>query len=81
MSLLKSRFLRRANADGTTDSICCKCYVTVATANHESELAWPEHRHVCDPLLLKHWQEIAEGKPSEDFMHARRYRFCCSVGS
>lgn len=76
MPSFKPRFVRRANANGTTDSICCKCFMTVATARRELELDWPEHGHVCDPVLLNHWNELAAGKRRDDFISGRRYSFC-----
>ena len=76
MPLFKPRFVRRANANGTTDSICCKCFMTVATARKELELDWPEGSHVCDPVLLKHWSELAAGKRRDDFIRGQHYSFC-----
>jgi hypothetical protein len=43
-------FSHRQNWNGTYDSICRKCYKTVATANNEVELEHLERRHVCFPL-------------------------------
>lgn len=43
-------FYHRLNRDGTHDSICCRCYLTVATVDQESSLATREESHVCDPL-------------------------------
>jgi hypothetical protein len=62
----RTRFVRRTNQNGTTDSICCKCFVTVATARRESELDRPERTHVCDPALLRYWKQMAEGEQAED---------------
>lgn len=76
MSSHKSRFVRRVNNDGTTDSICCNCFVTVATAKRGFELDFPERRHVCDPMLLEYWKEMAEGKRTQDRMNSER----CSLG-
>jgi hypothetical protein len=42
----------RHNKNGTYDSICLKCFATVATAQTEPELAFYNRRHICDPLLL-----------------------------
>ena len=42
-------FYRRLNSDGTHDSICCGCYLTVATKDHAWSLATEEERHICDP--------------------------------
>jgi hypothetical protein len=42
-------FPHRGNKDGTIDSICPRCYMTVGTALNESELGEIEHSHICDP--------------------------------
>jgi hypothetical protein len=47
------RFAHRRNADGTIDSICPICFVTVHTATCESDLSASEREHACDPVLLK----------------------------
>jgi hypothetical protein len=40
-------FPRRHNADGTIDSICSRCFETVATAKTEEELRKGEDAHRC----------------------------------
>jgi hypothetical protein len=52
-----SQFVHRKNEDGTFDSICRSCFVTVATARFESELEGEEHDHICDPRDLKRTQK------------------------
>ena len=52
-----ARFPHRTNPDGTIDSICPHCYVTIGTAEWDSDLAAMEAAHLCDPALLKHYQE------------------------
>lgn len=42
-------FARRQNHDSSIDSICTKCYQTVASADSAGELIAPEESHVCDP--------------------------------
>ena len=42
-------FARRLNRDSSIDSICVKCYQTIATGNSEVELIARERTHVCDP--------------------------------
>jgi hypothetical protein len=37
------------NPDGTHDSICARCYATIASAWDEVLLAGPENIHVCNP--------------------------------
>lgn len=53
-------FLHRANRDGTTDSVCKYCYVTVCTSTWETELARAEHAHVCDPKVVARWKTMRE---------------------
>ena len=40
-------FAHRANNDATIDSICRSCFLVVARASKESDLASLELRHVC----------------------------------
>jgi hypothetical protein len=43
-------FSHRFNArDGTVDSICHRCFHTVAKASSEVELQVPEEKHTCNP--------------------------------
>jgi hypothetical protein len=49
---LGNYFHHRHNGDGTLDSICCGCYVTVASVREEPELAQFEDGHVCQPVRL-----------------------------
>ncbi len=44
-----SHYAHRRNHDGTLDSICKRCYLTVARAYREGDLAPMETRHVCQP--------------------------------
>jgi hypothetical protein len=45
-SKLTANFVRRKNQDGSVDSICTRCYVTVATGS-ETELELAESTHQC----------------------------------
>ncbi len=47
------KFAHRSNLDGTKDSICCQCIVTVATVYDEGELLRYEQQHICDPVLVE----------------------------
>jgi hypothetical protein len=40
-------FAHRQNADGTFDSICLSCYLTITTAETEPELVLGESQHSC----------------------------------
>ncbi len=42
-------FARRRNQDSSIDSICTKCFQTIASAACEEELVTPEEKHGCDP--------------------------------
>lgn len=44
-----SPFVKRHNRDLSIDSICTKCYRTIASADEYSELASKEQLHLCDP--------------------------------
>src|ERR1700738_4501301 len=45
-------FPHRRNRDGSFDSICLKCLLTIANARSETDLAKPETYHVCNPSIL-----------------------------
>jgi hypothetical protein len=56
-------FPHRHNRDGSYDSICVKCFATIATERIEEMLAESEQKHVCrsNPMLdTKHWSRLAE---------------------
>ena len=38
----------RTNADGTIDSICVRCHITIGRSTWEAELERMEASHVCD---------------------------------
>jgi len=42
-------FVRRQNKNSLIDSICTKCFLTIASAGSEEELVAHEEKHVCDP--------------------------------
>lgn len=48
-----SGFARRANHDGSFDSICRQCFVTVHTSHREAELDRAERDHLCAPEELE----------------------------
>ena len=51
------QFLHRLNEDGTIDSICRDCFLTIATALSESDLEREERKHRCEPLLLERYKK------------------------
>lgn len=57
-TLQKINFPHRHNADGSHDSICAVCYVTVASAYEESELATSEKAHRCDLEILFQYRDF-----------------------
>ena len=63
------QFLHRINNDGTIDSICRECFITVATARFGSALAREEQRHSCDPSLLERYKKV---QPYKNFPVAPR---------
>ena len=52
-------FHHRNNTNGNHDSICNGCFLTVATASEEFELAPLEDSHVCDPVRVYQVSEYA----------------------
>ncbi len=55
-------FTHRENRDGTIDSVCRRCYVTVCTSSWEADLESAEKDHACDPALLERWSRLADRK-------------------
>ena len=51
--------VRRQNEDGTVDSICKRCGLTIARAFHPSVLERLEARHVCQPVERRRSVRIA----------------------
>jgi hypothetical protein len=51
-----SKFVYLLNEDGTVDSICRRCFVTIATAHRKSDLEREESNHVCETYGLKRFQ-------------------------
>ena len=58
-------FPHRHNPDGTFDSICPWCFLTVSAKRNETELAGDESNHVCygrrnaDGVLLRIFDRLA----------------------
>jgi hypothetical protein len=51
------QFIHRFNEDGTIDSICRECFITVATDLSNSHLEIEERKHNCDPSLLDRYKK------------------------
>jgi hypothetical protein len=56
---LGKHFHHRHNSNGTHDSICFRCYMTVATVGNESDLTRYEVEHACDPARLYQINQFA----------------------
>jgi hypothetical protein len=52
------KFAHRPNADGTIDSICPRCFLTIATATKEADLLQSEMGHDCDPQLIARYEAL-----------------------
>jgi hypothetical protein len=48
----ETEYPHRRNRDGTWDSICTKCFLTVARCKTESDLAEFEKAHICNSAFL-----------------------------
>lgn len=59
-------FLRRQNRDGSIDSICRTCFLTVHTSAMEPDLDQAEKNHTCDPEILAHWSHVARPRSGEN---------------
>jgi hypothetical protein len=51
------QFVHRFNEDGTIDSICRHCFITVATEVSESDLEPEEREHKCDPWMIEGYKK------------------------
>lgn len=58
-SSTRPKFVHRCNRDGTIDSICRECFVTVATCKRETDLEQPEHNHICDPWTVERFKKAS----------------------
>ena len=76
-------FARRRNPDSTVDSICTRCYQTIASGDSEASLATAEEGHSCDPNCEYNWVH-QEGEhamlsgilaPNEERSHAATVGF------
>lgn len=49
------KFIHRINEDGSIDSICRDCFVTIATGRTRSDLEGQERQHTCEPMILERY--------------------------
>jgi hypothetical protein len=59
-----AHFSRRHNLDGTHDSICSICMLTVASGRDDAGLERDELDHKCDPVLL---YQFSQGRRPASF--------------
>lgn len=55
----ETQYIRRRNQDGTVDSICSRCGLTIGRAFHPGILEALEGRHVCQPVERRKRVRIA----------------------
>ena len=55
-------FAHRYNPDRTCDSICSRCFRTIATVRDQAELPKIESQHVCDPHILERFGRFESSK-------------------
>jgi hypothetical protein len=51
------KYPHRTNPDGTIDSICPRCFMTIGTSFSESELEHIEAQHICDAERFEYFEE------------------------
>ena len=51
------QFIHRFNEDGTVDSICRDCFVTIATEESASDLEREERKHKCDLSMTERYKK------------------------
>ena len=51
------KFIHRFNNDGTIDTVCRVCFITVATRTCESDLERLEHDHLCNPWMVARYKQ------------------------
>ena len=62
------KFPHRPNCDGTIDSICDRCFVTIGTSIVESDLERLEAAHVCEPARVDYYKidSVSKRPPQGD---------------
>lgn len=54
------QYPRRSNEDGSIDSICPRCFITVATSYCATDLDQVEAAHDCAPERLEYYQSTRQ---------------------
>ena len=63
--LTETEYPHRRNSDGTWDSICKRCFLTIAHGRTEGELAEGEKTHVCNSPYLAERSHLSVGLDSQ----------------
>jgi hypothetical protein len=58
------QFPHRRNHDGSWDSICTQCFLTIARSKMEGKLAEFEETHVCNSSFLADRGQFSDPNPS-----------------
>jgi len=67
-------FAHRRNADGSFDSICCRCFATVSRQSCPSNLAQLEREHVCGPIEVHRFDGRAHALPVPAKLESKKKR-------
>jgi hypothetical protein len=70
--ILRSTFVHRDNADGTTSSYCLQCLATVARKAWEADLDAAELNHFCDASRLEYLRILSDSPFSSGLRDVRR---------
>jgi hypothetical protein len=58
-------FSHRPQRNGAYDSICARCFATVARSHNEADLEAEEKQHICDQkALLRRAREFEQAGPN-----------------
>ena len=60
-----SGFSHRPNNDGSVDSICLRCFRTIASDKNERSIAMVEFQHECDPSDILRFEHLGIGKKKQ----------------
>ena len=66
-------FNHRMNGNGSTDSICSRCYETVATSIWEAELEFAEAAHKCERQGLRMFEMTHKPPFRETWIRESRF--------
>ena len=64
----RPKFVHRMNRDGTVDSICRECFITVATSQREADLQEPEYKHACDSWTVERFKKLKSPEIGPDVL-------------